>query len=468
MMINSLLTKRFLFICVIVTFTACAELPGGEPDKNESASVQGVNTTFTSDIELGTLAPLPGTRLLESIAITPAQDESSFTHYNVYWGDIAKNKYGLSLAPLLAQFEVKGDGQIIEYDFPSALRVPLGTQYVLVCTENNGQEYCAKDSNLELITDDLLATSAASTRVIDKVDENSEASCPGLDVMQTCGDLICDGGRENAISCPSDCKGYAVASFNFQSFCSDVQRQYHPNSIAELQSIIAEANRDNLRVKVTAAAANKGTTGSANGIVCTDGVLIVTDRLKQDNQNFSITLEQFEGVEVVNAPAGMTMHDIGEWLFERGKQMGWVHLGWRDATIAGAIGTSAHGSSPKNTNIVSNKVVAMDIINPQGELKTYSRGTTGVSNPNLWKAMLTHLGYFGIITSVRVEVEPAVNVHVKVTYHNEDELFTNKNKLVYEDIKDCDYGQYNWFPSIDRYVRWCGKQTDQAAEEGET
>jgi hypothetical protein len=81
--------------------------------------------------------------------------------------------------------------------------------------------------------------------------------------------------------------------------------------------------------------------------------------------------------------------------------------------------------------------------------------------------MTTHMGYFGVITRARVEVEPSRNLHVKMTFHNEDELFENNpSGSVFADIADCDYGQYNWFPSQGRYLRTCGKETTAAAEEG--
>jgi hypothetical protein len=81
--------------------------------------------------------------------------------------------------------------------------------------------------------------------------------------------------------------------------------------------------------------------------------------------------------------------------------------------------------------------------------------------------MTTHLGYFGVITRVRLKVEAAQNIQVKVTYHEEEELFeNNQNGSVFNDIKACDYGQYNWFPSINKYMRTCGKVTQLPAEEG--
>ncbi|NRB42800.1 MAG: FAD-binding protein, partial [Pseudomonadales bacterium] len=462
---KALLTFTGATLGMIGSMTVLAGGAGPEKPVKPDVSAQDVHITFTSDIKVGSALPVPAIRLLESIEIVPAADETHVTHYNVYWGDVAKNKLGIALAPRLAHFEAKGDGKNISYDFPANFKMEIGAKYVLVCTENNGVEFCGKDGNMELVFDDLVAALSNAAKLTNATKANSEATCPGLEAMATCGDLVCNG-IETVNNCASDCGEYKIASFNYQTMCDEIQKVYHPETLAELQAIVAEANKNHLRVKVTAAAGPNGTSGSATGIVCNDGILIITDLMDETSTHFPIQLEMFEGVEVVNAPAGTRMHNLGEWLYERDRQMGYVHLGWRDATIAGAIGTSAHGSSPKKNNVVANIVVAMDIINPEGELKTYSRGTTGVNNPDLWKAMTTHLGYMGIITGVRVEVEKAQNVHVKVTYHEEDELFNNPAKNVFEDIKDCEYGQYNWFPTLGTYMRWCGNTTDQAAEAG--
>ncbi len=430
--------------------------------KKPTESAEKVHITYTADRNPASLMPI---RLLESIQIWPAADESNITHYNVYWGDSMRNKLGLMLAPRLAKIPARGDGQVISYEFPPNLKMEAGALWVLVCSANKHREFCGKAGNMAKVNDNLWDFYTRLNSIKQDLNANDESSCPGFGVMETCGDLSCNG-TETAQSCPSDCSDYKVASFNYQVLCDKVQEVYHPTSIAEIKEIIARAAKNNQHVKVVGGAGYKGTTGSASGIVCNDGIVIVADKITEKNPNFPIKLEMFEGQQVVNAPAGTNLHDLGEWLYERELALGFTHLGWRGVTVAGAIGTSAHGSSPKHSNILSHRVVAMDIINPKGELKTYSRGTTGVTDPDLWKAMTTHLGYFGVITRARLEVEKAQNVQVKVTFHDEKELFeANPKGSVYADIKDCDYGQYNWFPTLGRYLKTCGKVTTQAAED---
>ncbi|ROS01918.1 FAD/FMN-containing dehydrogenase [Sinobacterium caligoides] len=447
-----------------ITATLCAATfaGGGGPPK-PTVSAERVHITFTADTNPAKLMPI---RILEGIEIWPAEDESNVTHYNVYWGDSERNKLGIALAPKLAHIPVRGDGEVISYDFKSALKMEAGAIWVLVCTENNGKEFCGKEKNMEKVTDDLIGTFLTLNSIKKLIKDNNEQSCSGLEVMATCGDLECNG-IETEQSCPSDCSSYGLSSFNYQTLCDEVKNVYHPESVADVQDIIKNAAANGQHVKVNGGAGYKGTTGSASDIVCTDGVVISMDKFDHHAAGLEMALETYEEQEVVNIPAGTNLHEVGEWLYERGRGIGFTHLGWRHPSIAGAIGTSAHGSSPRHNGIVSHRVVAMDIVNPEGELETFSAGTTGVTDPDLWKAMTTHLGFFGVITGVRVAVEDAKNLQVKVTFHNQRELFSeNKAGSIFDDIKDCDYGTYNWFPTLNKYMKTCGKLTTKEAEDG--
>lgn len=435
---------------------------GGDPAA-PSVSAEKVKYTFTADANPTSVMPV---RLLEGVEIWPAAEEGDITHYNVYWGDSERNKLGGTVAQQLAHIPAAGTGEVLVHEFEPALPMEVGAIWLLVCTENAVGEFCGKDNNMQKISDDLIGMSNTLNAVKSQVNANDESSCPGIEVMQTCGDLVCNG-IETASSCPSDCSNYGLSSFNYQTLCNDVQNVYHPTSVTDIQSIVSNAAANGQRIKVNGGAGYRGTTGSASDAVCTDGVVISMDLFDESAPGLDIELEVFEGQEVVSAPAGTNMHELGEWLHARGRSVGFTHLGWRHASLAGNIGTSAHGSSPRHSNVLAQRVVALDIVNPDGEVKTYSKGTTGVSDPDLWKAMTTHLGLFGVITRVRLAVEDALNVQVKVTFHEEAELFEeNTSGGVYEDIQDCDYGQYNWFPSLNKYMRTCGTITTAAEEEG--
>jgi hypothetical protein len=404
----------------------------------------------------------------EGIEIWPAANESDITHYRLYWGDAAGNKLGIDLAPLLARIPAPKDGKILRWDFPDNMATETGAIYVLVCSENYGQEYCGPSTTTNGRTVDKISKSdplrflGIIGDLRNGISANNENSCPGLTVMETCGDNACNG-TETAQSCPSDCSSYNTASFNYQVLCNQVQTVYRPSSVAELQNIVANASAQGQHVKVVGGAGPNGTTGSASGVVCSDGVVISMENINENNPNFTIGLEQFEGQEVVNVPAGANLHNLGEWLYARGKGLGFAHLGWRHPSVAGAIGTSTHGSSPSQSNVLAHRVVAMDLITADGQYRSYSAGTTGVTDPDLWKSLTTHLGLLGIITQVKLRVEPAFNLQVRVTFHDENELLDAPSGT-FAEIAECDYGQYNWFPSINKVMKTCGLKTSLPAD----
>ena len=453
--IGILLITSLLFLSSSFASASLPQKPKGAAEK--------VRVTYTAGRNPKSIMPV---RLLEGIEIWPASNESNITHYNVYWGDVLNNKLGLLLAPRLAKIDAKKDGSVLEYEFPENFKMEVGAFYILVCSANEYGEYCPKENNFEKITDPLLSIYNKLNHVKGLVGDNQHL--PGVELMATCSDLICNG-NETPESCPSDCGEYGQASFNFMVLCDEASLQsvYHPTSVEEIQSIVKLANKNGVRIKVSSGQTKNNTAGSASGIICTDGITMIMDKFDHSQAELDMKLETFEGIQVVNVASGTNLHELGEWLFERDKGLGYIHLGWRHASVAGAIGTSAHGSSPKNRNILSHSVVSMDIVGSDGQLRTYSRGTTGKTDPDLWKSVLTHMGYFGIITRLRLEVQPATNTHVKITFHDEKELFEeNRKGSVIADIKECDYGQYNWFPSLGQYLRTCGKTTTAKSELG--
>lgn len=464
----------FIALAILSFFTSSAfsmsEVPK-PPKPNDSA--EKVKITFTADSDPKSVMPV---RLLEGIEIWPAKDESNITHYNVYWGDFERAKLGRGAAPLLAKLPAQGNGEKIVYEFPANLKMEVGAAWVLVCSENKpvgsteGVEFCGKEKNMDKVFDPLMKVAEQLVGLKSLVSNGSGIT--GVEVMSSCGDLICNG-IETLTSCPADCENYGLASFNYQTLCKEVQQVFHPTSVAEIQQIIKQAAKDNRRVKVTSGQGYNETSGSATSLVCSDGIILVMNKFNHLQDNLAMNLETFEGKNVVNVASGTNLHQLGEWLYERGKGLGYSHLGWRDVSVAGALGTSAHGSSPKNRNVLSQQVVSMDIVTADGEFKTFSQGTTGKTDSDLWKSLTTHLGYFGVITRVRLLVDAATNTQVKITFHEEDELFnvsetTSESGSILDDIKECDYGQYNWFPSLNKYLRTCGKTTDKSVELGAT
>jgi len=291
--------------------------------------------------------------------------------------------------------------------------------------------------------------------------------CPGTDLVLTCGDRKCDAAAgETAESCPSDCISAPVRSYNQQTLCSEVQKVHSPGTAEELRDILAASLHAGQKIRVV------GRLHSANSQLCTPGVVISTERFNRIQG-----LEKLEGRDVVSVDAGVTMEVLTEWLHERGKSLGFAIMGFRGVSIGGAVATGSHGSSTAHPAILSSRVLAVEMIDGRGRLlRVDSKGVRVVAGEAMpavesvpagdWlKAVRAHLGSLGAITRLWLAVESQFNLDVRVTNHSDDILFGKPDALLSQ-VRDCDYGQFNWFPGTEKVIKTCGKKTFRNADPG--
>lgn len=95
---------------------------GGTNESQEAATK--VRITFTADSNVIALFPV---RILESVQIWPAKNETDVTHYNVYWGNFLKEKIKLGKNDRLAHIPAAKDGRVLGYEFwrCSSFRPPI-------------------------------------------------------------------------------------------------------------------------------------------------------------------------------------------------------------------------------------------------------------------------------------------------------------------------------------------------------
>ncbi|MGH2911739.1 MAG: D-arabinono-1,4-lactone oxidase, partial [Solirubrobacteraceae bacterium] len=155
----------------------------------------------------------------------------------------------------------------------------------------------------------------------------------------------------------------------------------HPQSIEEIVSAVERAARDGLRVRVA------GAGHSFSDIACTDGILIVLDRLQR-------ILDVDRESRLVRVQGGVTIAQLNERLAEHGLAM--ENLGDIDVqSIAGAISTATHGTGARLRNIPS-QVVELTLV--------LADGSTLVCSPErdeeLFRAARVGLGALGVVAEV--------------------------------------------------------------------
>lgn len=271
-------------------------------------------------------------------------------------------------------------------------------------------------------------------------------TCPGLLESAACGDGTCDALSESESTCPADCVFHLVGAYNDLPICPAFMEVREPASVEETQRAVRDALSQGKRIRVL------GASHSASQLICGDGVALRMTRFADVSKT-----EVRDNVAYVQP--GVLMIDLGDYLYSKQLSIGYTHLGFRGVTVAGAIGTSAHGSAPRFASSLSQRVVSLQLVLADGSLRTFERASTP---PDTWRALTTHLGLFGVITQVGIELEPAFNLDTRIDILDEAALLGAQSPLSL--VSDCDFAEMNWFPGQKQLLRWCGKHTDSTAQ----
>lgn len=276
--------------------------------------------------------------------------------------------------------------------------------------------------------------------------------CPGTKLVISCGNMVCEPHKyENLQNCPADCKSnVSIRSYNNITLCDGYTATHIPHNENEIQDIIKKANFNNQKVKPI------GASHSATDIMCGEGIVIPMERF-----NKVIGLTSLNNEMVVETQSGITVFALSEWLHEIGYALaGQPHMGFRDVTVGGSIATASHGSTTKHSGVISNIVEAIEFIDGLGQKHYLERLS---ADPVEFKALSASLGLLGIITKVKLKVQKQFNLAVQISYHHENEML--KNGII-KQVSDCDYGQLNWFPGNRKFMKTCGKRTNEQAHIG--
>ena len=179
---------------------------------------------------------------------------------------------------------------------------------------------------------------------------------------------------------------------------------HEPSSEADVQAAIAQARREGLTVRVT------GSGHSLPPVVNTDGLLIDLSKLAGGMQ---IDV----GTKSITAAAGIKLSAMFDPLWNAGlamKNMGEL----ADSTIAGAVGTGAHGTGHA-LQCTSAEVTGLRLVTASEEVLQVDETT-----PDLLRAAKVSVGMLGVVTQVTLSVTDAYD------------LFEQQKLMVLEDVLD--------------------------------
>ncbi|MFL5913075.1 MAG: D-arabinono-1,4-lactone oxidase [Gaiellaceae bacterium] len=181
-----------------------------------------------------------------------------------------------------------------------------------------------------------------------------------------------------------------------------------PGSEAELADVLKRAAKAGHRVRPA------GSGHSFTDIACSDGVMVSLKRMNRVGEASGNSLE---------VEAGITLHDLGPALAERGLAM--ENLGDVDAqTLGGALATGTHGTGARFGNL-SSQVERLRVVKAGGETAECS----AAEDPDLFRAARVGLGAIGVITSVTLRCVPAHVLHRADEPKPRDETLDNLGEL---------------------------------------
>ena len=177
-------------------------------------------------------------------------------------------------------------------------------------------------------------------------------------------------------------------------------RSHRPQSVAELQGIVAGSSR----------ARALGTGHSFNRIADTDGDLISVAGLPEE-------LDIDTAAQTVRISAGLRYGQVVPHLHQAGYA---VHnLGsLPHISVAGAASTGTHGSGNTNRALVT-AISGVEMVTADGELVTLTRD----GDPARFPGALLSLGALGIFTSLTLDLQPAFDVQQYVYLNLSREQF---------------------------------------------
>ncbi len=167
----------------------------------------------------------------------------------------------------------------------------------------------------------------------------------------------------------------------------NAQRLHRPESIPQLQSLVAEASR----VRAL------GTGHSFNRIADSPGELIsvagLPPLMEIDTERATVTVA-----------AGTRYGELARYLHASGYAL--ANLGsLPHISVAGACATATHGSGDRNGNLAT-AVSALELVTAEGKLSTLSREDDG----DRFLGSVVSLGALGVVTSLTLDIVPTFQV----------------------------------------------------------
>ncbi|KAI1055455.1 hypothetical protein LB506_011494 [Fusarium annulatum] len=177
--------------------------------------------------------------------------------------------------------------------------------------------------------------------------------------------------------------------------CQNVSAVRDATSVKDIQNIVQNAIKAGQRVRAS------GKAHMWYDTMCSDDPNTVIVRTEQVNKIYDLDLD----AGTVMIEAGVTFLQLADYLHQRGASAGYTLVNW-NITLAGCVAMGAHRSSIREDSMVAAGVLALDIIDGNGELRHLER-----DDSDEWLAASTSLGLLGVIVRMKFKIYPDFKVY---------------------------------------------------------
>lgn len=272
--------------------------------------------------------------------------------------------------------------------------------------------------------------------------------CPANSPLAlSCGNGTCNKTLgETAVTCPADClddKRNVKPYYSLASTCPKTTI-FWPSTVPEAIAAMRLSVAQGKHVRVV------GTVHTASPAVCVEhGNVISTERLDAIEG-----LESYAGQNVVKVQAGAHVWDVLNFLHQHGKALGYNVPGMGDISVGGFLAVGGHGSNGDASATMGSLVVAIDKMDPEGNVTTYDAST---APPALWTALRADLGLLGMTVRARLRIRDQFHVRQRIFELTDAELFQpgRLNQLA----DGCQYLFATYLNSVGRLAVTCGTET---------
>uniref|UniRef100_A0A803NBS8 L-gulonolactone oxidase n=2 Tax=Chenopodium quinoa TaxID=63459 RepID=A0A803NBS8_CHEQI len=210
----------------------------------------------------------------------------------------------------------------------------------------------------------------------------------------------------------------------------------YPTTEEELRLAVANANRNKLKVKVVTKFSHTIPKLACPSSKTNQTTLISTERY---NSHIEIDTKNM----VVTVDAGVSLRDLTNKV--EGAALSLVAAPyWEGVTVGGLISTGAHGSSWWGKGgAVHDHVVGISLVVPGKESEGFAKVLWLEGNDPLFKAAKVSLGVLGVISKVKLSLEPAFKRSITYDFTKDDDI----EQIYVNHAKKFEFGDITWYPS---------------------